>query len=69
LNDIVSNYDKTNMMEKMNPDLANFLTNRGLKNLFMQIASEEIAVRENPVERTTAFLEKVFGYATKQKSN
>jgi len=68
-NDIVSTYNKIPMVEKMNPDLANFVTERALKGLFMQIASEEIAIRENPMERTTALLEKVFGYAAEEKSN
>jgi hypothetical protein len=36
--------------------------------LFLQIANEESAIRENPVQRTTDILKKVFGYADSEKT-
>ncbi len=42
-------------------DLNNYITGKALDGLFLMIAEEEKRIRENPVERTTDLLKKVFG--------
>jgi hypothetical protein len=42
-------------------DLDGFVTQKALDGLFVQVASEEARIRENPAARGTAILRKVFG--------
>lgn len=46
---------------KVNPDLAGYVTDRGLSGLFRQVADEEMQIRKNPAARVTETLKKVFG--------
>lgn len=46
---------------KVNPDLAGYVTDRGLKGLFFQVAEEEMKIRKDPAARVTETLKKVFG--------
>ena len=59
---IVTTYNKIPFIEKVNPDLNEYATNLAMDGLFVMIAGEEKKIRENPVERTTDLLKKVFGY-------
>lgn len=65
--DIMSTYNKIPLTTKINPDLSAFVTDRAIKGLFIKIAEEEVAIRENPLERTSSLLKKVFNYADTQK--
>jgi hypothetical protein len=60
--DIVSTYNRIPFVEKVNPDLNEYATDLAMHGLFVMIASEEKKIRENPVERTTDLLKKVFEY-------
>lgn len=51
------------MVDTQSLDLNNYVTNGALDGLFLMIAQEEKRIRENPVERTTDLLKKVFGAA------
>lgn len=42
-------------------DLTAYVIEKGMDGLFFYIAKEEAAIRQNPVKRTTALLQKVFG--------
>ena len=42
-------------------NLNDYITNKAIDGLFIMIEKEEKAIRENPVERTTSILKKVFG--------
>lgn len=46
---------------KVNPDLAGYVTDRGLNGLFHQVAEEEMKIRKDPAARVTETLKKVFG--------
>jgi hypothetical protein len=59
--DIVTRYNKIPLVEKVNPDLTDYATNKAMDGLFLLIADEEKKIRENPVARTTELLKKVFG--------
>lgn len=48
--------------KKVNPDLAEHVTNRALNGVFVYIAEEENKIRMNPAARATDLLKKVFSY-------
>lgn len=56
---MVTTYNKFSM-QKINPDLAAYVTERALQGVFMQIAAEEKNIRKDPIARTTELLKKVF---------
>jgi hypothetical protein len=59
--DIVNRYNMIPFVEKVNPDLNEYATDRAIEGLFLMIAKEEKNIRENPVARTTEILRRVFG--------
>ena len=58
---VVSNYNKIPLVEKVNPDLEDYATQKTMDGLFSLIEKEEANIRENPIARTTELLQKVFG--------
>lgn len=48
-------------LEPVNTDLGEYVTTKGLNGLFVKIAEEEIAIREDPLARVTDLLQRVFG--------
>lgn len=58
---VTTTYNKVPFVKKVNTDLINYVTEKALSGLFFEIAQEEVAIRKNPVERTSALLKKVFG--------
>lgn len=46
--------------EKINPDLAAYVTEKSLAGIFYQVGLEEQKIRKDPVARTTDLLKKVF---------
>lgn len=58
--DMVTTYNKIPLVKKMNPDLTDYVTEKAIEGLFVQVAKEEALIRENPSERTTELLRKVF---------
>lgn len=65
--DAMGTYNKIPLVDKVNEDLPAYVTNLAIQGLFIQIAKEEAAIRENPLERSTDILKKVFGYADQEK--
>jgi len=59
--DLVNTYNKIPMVQKANPDLADYATDRAIEGLFVMIAKEEKNIRQDPVARTTELLKRVFG--------
>jgi hypothetical protein len=60
--DVINTYNKVPFVEKVNPDLNAYATDKAIEGLFVMVAKEEKNIRENPVARTTDLLKKVFGY-------
>lgn len=58
---VFSNYNKLPFVKKVNPDLEEYVTNKAIDGLFVQIAKEEKEIRKNPAARVTDLLKKVFG--------
>ncbi|MDQ2656907.1 MAG: DUF4197 domain-containing protein [Bacteroidota bacterium] len=59
--EIVSRYNQIPLVQKVNPDLDDYATDKAIEGLFVMIAREERNIRENPVARTTELLKRVFG--------
>ena len=60
-NSVMSAYNKIPFVDKINPDLTAYVTEKALFGLFVMIEKEEKDIRKNPVARTTDLLKKVFG--------
>ncbi|HKZ39076.1 MAG TPA: DUF4197 domain-containing protein [Chryseolinea sp.] len=59
--DLVNSYNKIPLVQKVNPDLDEYATDKAIEGLFIMIAKEEKNIRANPMARTTELLKKVFG--------
>lgn len=59
--DIVNRYNQLPLVQKVNPDLDDYATDRAIEGLFLMISKEEKNIRQNPVARTTELLKRVFG--------
>lgn len=60
--DIVTSYNQIPLVEKVNPNLDDYATDKAIEGLFVMIAKEEKEIRQDPVARTTELLKRVFGY-------
>jgi len=59
--DLVTRYNKIPMVNKINPNLDKYATERAISGLFLLVAMEESNIRANPIARTTELLQRVFG--------
>ena len=58
---LVNRYNKIPLVKKVDPDLDDYAVNRAIAGLFILVAREEASIRQNPAERTSKLLKKVFG--------
>ncbi len=58
--DLVNTYNKVPFVQKVNPNLDDYATDRAIEGLFIMIAKEEKNIRQDPLARTTDLLKKVF---------
>jgi len=65
--DVITRYNQIPLVQKVNPDLTSFVTQKALDGLFFTVVREEQKVRQNVSSRSTDLLRKVFGYADSQK--
>jgi hypothetical protein len=59
---IVTSYNKVPMVQKQNPDLTAYVTDKAIQGLFKLLADEELKIRKNPAARISDLLKKVFGW-------
>ncbi len=57
---IIAKYNAVPFVEKVNPDLTDYVTNKALEGVFTMVAVEEKEIRTNVNERTSSLLKKVF---------
>lgn len=57
---LISKYNSIPLVNKVNPNLTEYVTNEALKGVFTMIAVEEKAIRTDVNKRTTDLLKKVF---------
>ena len=65
---VINRYNKIPMVQKVNPDLDDYVTRKALDGLFIMIAKEEKKIREKPLARVTETLKKVFDWVDNQKN-
>ena len=58
--DAVNTYNKIPFVDKVNPDLADHVTNKALIGLFSLVEKKELGIREDISQRTSDLLKKVF---------
>ncbi|MBM3171056.1 MAG: DUF4197 domain-containing protein [Bacteroidetes bacterium] len=54
-------YNKIPLVQKVNPDLVDFATQKAVDGLFTMVAEEERKIRKDPLARSSELLKKVFG--------
>lgn len=60
-NPIITKYNKVPFVQKMNPDLEAYVTDKAIEGLFKLIADEEMKIRKDPAARVSEILQQVFG--------
>ncbi len=60
-------YNMIPFITKVDGDLTSYATNMAIDGLFLKIAEEEKEIRQNPLERSSDLLKKVFDYAAANK--
>ncbi len=59
---IITSYNRVPMVQKQNPDLVTYVTDRAIKGLFKLVADEELKIRKDPAARASDLMKKVFGW-------
>ena len=59
-NTLFTTYNRVSK-DKVNPDLAAYVTEKSLYGIFYNVGQEEAKIRQDPAARTTELLKKVFG--------
>jgi hypothetical protein len=67
--DVAAQYNRVPFVNKVNPDINDYVTQKAIDGLFIQIALEELNIRQNLSARTTPLLQKVFTFASKNMKN
>ena len=65
---VVNRYNKIPLIQKVDPDLDDYVTRKALDGLFIMIAKEEKKIREKPLARVTETLNTVFDWVDNQKN-
>ncbi|RZL31365.1 MAG: DUF4197 domain-containing protein, partial [Pedobacter sp.] len=65
--DAATAYNKVPFVKPVNTDLSNYVAQKAIEGMFIQVAQEELKIRDNISARSTGLLQKVFGYADTKK--
>lgn len=66
--ELMTKYNSIPFVKKLNTDLTDYVTQKTLDGLFLEIANQERVIRTDLNARTSDILKKVFGYADLQKA-
>lgn len=66
--DAANQYNKIPLVKPVSTDLSAYVAQKAIDGMFIQVAQEELKIRENIGSRSTSLLQKVFGYADKNKT-
>lgn len=66
--DAITAYNQIPLTADINPDLSSYVAQKAIEGLFHEIAEEELKIRQNISSRNSVLLQKVFGYADRNKS-
>lgn len=67
--DLINRYNRIPLVTRVNPDLEAYVTQKAIEGLFIEIAQEELKIRNNISARNSTLLQKVFGYADQNRKN
>jgi hypothetical protein len=65
--DAATAYNKLPLVKPVNTDLSAYVAQKAIDGMFIQVAQEELKIRDNISARSTGLLQKVFGYADSKK--
>jgi hypothetical protein len=65
--DLTTQYNRLPLVKPVNTNLTEYVTQKAIDGLFVEVAKEELKIRGNLSSRSTTLLQKVFGYADKKK--
>ncbi|RZL14373.1 MAG: DUF4197 domain-containing protein, partial [Pedobacter sp.] len=65
--DAATAYNKIPLVKPVNTNLSNYVAEKAIDGMFIQVAQEELKIRDNIGARSTGLLQKVFGYADTKK--
>jgi hypothetical protein len=65
--DAVNAYNAVPFVQKLNPNLSQYVTQKASDGIFLMVAAEEAKIRENPSQRVGSILQDVFGWADKNR--
>ncbi len=65
--DAAAAYNKIPLVKPVNTNLTSYVAEKAIQGMFVQVAQEELKIRDNIGARSTGLLQKVFGYADAKK--
>ena len=65
--DAAAAYNKIPLVKPVNTNLTQYVAEKAIEGMFVQVAQEELKIRDNISARSTGLLQKVFGYADTKK--
>ncbi|MDQ7948161.1 MAG: DUF4197 domain-containing protein [Pedobacter sp.] len=65
--DAATAYNKIPLVKPINTDLSSYVAQKAIDGMFVQVAQEELKIRNNISARSTPLLQKVFGYADQRR--
>jgi hypothetical protein len=65
--DVMGAYNNVPFVQKVNPDLTQFVTQKAIDGIFMMVAQEELKIRQNPTARIGSIIQDVFGWVDKNR--
>lgn len=66
--DAANAYNKIPLVTPVSTDLSSYVAQKAIDGMFVQVAQEELKIRDNIGARSTTLLQKVFGYADINKT-
>ena len=63
--DAAGRYNRLPFVKHINPDITDYATQKAIDGLFIEIAKEELNIRQNLSNRSTPMMQKVFAFADK----
>ncbi|MFP5079084.1 DUF4197 domain-containing protein [Pedobacter sp. JCM 36344] len=66
--DAANQYNKIPLVNPISTDLSSYVAQKAIDGMFIQVAQEELKIRDNIGARSTTLLQRVFGYADKNKA-
>ncbi len=66
---IINKYNQVPFVDKVNPDLTDYVTNKAMEGVFKKVAVEEQKIRTDISERTSDLLKRVFALQDKETAN